>query len=156
MAIRKIVTEEDQTLYKKSRPVEVFDERLHTLLDDMKETLVAAQGVGLAASQVGVLKRVVLADIGEGAIEFVNPVIINQNGEQQEIEGCLSCPGKYGITKRPQWVQVKAQDRYGKEFTMSGEGLLARVFCHEIDHLDGKLFYDSVIEMVDPEELESE
>lgn len=156
MAIRNIITEEDETLYKKSRPVEVFDKRLHTLLDDMRDTLAKAQGVGLAAPQVGVLKRVIIVDIGEGVIELVNPVIVDQNGEQQEIEGCLSCPGRYGITKRPQWVQVKAQDRNGKEFTMSGEGLLARVFCHEIDHLNGKLFYDSVIEMVDPEELESE
>ncbi len=156
MAIRNIVTEGEEILLKKSRPVEVFDERLHTLLDDMRETMNAAGGVGLAAPQVGVLKRVVVADVGEGVIELVNPEIIDEKGEQQEIEGCLSCPGKYGITRRPHWVKVKAKDRHGKEFTMTGEGLLARVFCHEIDHLDGKLFYDSVIEMVDPEELENE
>lgn len=152
MAIRNIIKEDDKSLYKKSRAVEAFDERLCTLLDDMKETLVVAQGVGLAAPQVGVLKRVVIVDIGEGTIELVNPVIVEKKGVQHEVEGCLSCPGKYGITERPQWVQVKAQDRYGKEFTLSGEGLLARVFCHEIDHLDGKLFLEHVIEMVEPEE----
>ena len=128
MAIRQIVKEGDDVLTKKCREVVKFDERLFTLLDDMKETLELAQGVGLAAPQVGILRRVVIIDIGEGPIELINPVIIEQSGEQEGLEGCLSCPGEWGITKRPMNVTVKAQDRNGKEFTMSGEGLLARHF----------------------------
>ena len=154
MAIRQIVKEGDDVLTKKCREVVKFDDRLFTLLEDMKETLELAQGVGLAAPQVGILRRVVIIDIGEGPIELINPVIIEQSGEQEGLEGCLSCPGEWGITKRPMNVTVKAQDRNGKEFTMSGEGLLAKAFCHELDHLDGILYKEKVVRMLLPEELE--
>lgn len=153
MAIRNILTVGDETLRKVSRPVTVFDKKIATLLDDMAETLHSADGVGLAAPQVGVLKRVVVIDVGEGVIELVNPVIVKKKGTQEEVEGCLSVPGKYGIKKRPAVVTVKAQDRTGKEFTVTGEHMLARALCHEIDHLEGILFTDDVIRMLDPEEL---
>ena len=145
MALRNIVKEGDPVLAKKSRPVEKFDDRLHTLLDDMKETMYKAEGVGLAAVQVGVLRRAVIIDIGEGLIELVNPRIVVKSGEQREKEGCLSCPGEYGVTVRPQFVTVKAQDRFGNEVTYEGRDLLARAFCHEIDHLDGVLFKAHVV-----------
>lgn len=154
MAIRNIVKEGDSVLTKVSRKVDKFDERLWTLIDDMAETLHKEQGAGLAAPQVGVLRRVVVIDVGGGVIELVNPEIIEKSGEQREVEGCLSCPGQWGITKRPMFVMVKAQDRNGKEFKMSGEGLLAKAFCHEIDHLDGILFKQRVIRMLSPDELE--
>ena len=154
MAIRNIVKEGDPILNKISRKVEKFDERLWTLIDDMTETLHKEQGAGLAAPQVGLLRRVVVIDIGQGVIELVNPEIIEKSGEQHEIEGCLSCPGQWGITKRPMFVMVKPQDRNGNEFKMSAEGLLAKAFCHEIDHLDGILFKQHVIRMLTPEELE--
>lgn len=154
MAIRQIVKEGDDVLTKKCREVVKFDDRLFTLLEDMKETLELAQGVGLAAPQVGILRRVVIIDVGEGPIELINPVIIEQSGEQEGLEGCLSCPGEWGITKRPMNVTVKAQDRNGKEFTMSGEGLLAKAFCHELDHLDGIIYKQIAIRMVNPDELE--
>lgn len=154
MAIRNIVKEGDSVLTKVSRKVEKFDERLWTLIDDMAETLHKEQGAGLAAPQVGVLRRVVVIDVGQGVIELINPEIIEKSGEQHEIEGCLSCPGQWGITKRPMFVMVKAQDRNGNEFKMSGEGLLAKAFCHEIDHLDGILFKQHVIRMLSPDELE--
>lgn len=154
MAIRQIVKEGDDVLTKKCREVVKFDDRLFTLLDDMKETLELAQGVGLAAPQVGILRRVVIIDVGEGPIELINPVIIDKSGVQEGLEGCLSCPGEWGITKRPMNVTVKAQDRHGKEFTMSGEGLLAKAFCHELDHLDGIIYKQIAIRMVRPDELE--
>lgn len=154
MAIRNIVKEGDSILRKKSRVVEKFDSRLAVLLDDMIETLKLANGAGLAAPQVGVLKRVVIVDVGEGIIELVNPEIIEQSGEQESVEGCLSCPDQWGLTKRPQRVTVRAQDRNGKEFTMDGEDLLAKAFCHEIDHLNGVIFKDIVIRMLAPHELE--
>ena len=153
MAIRNILNDEDETLRKKSRPVESFDRRLHMLLDDMIDTLNDVSGVGLAAVQVGVLRRAVIIDDGEKIIELINPDIVEKSGRQEDVEGCLSCPGKYGITKRPMNVTVRAQDRFGKQFEVSGEGLLARAFCHECDHLDGKLFYDHVIRMLDPDEI---
>lgn len=149
MAIRRIVLEGDEALRKKSRPVESFDEKLFTLLGDMAETMYAANGVGLAAPQVGVLRRVVVIDVGEGLIELVNPKIMAFSGEQEDVEGCLSSPGEYGYVKRPKYVVVKAQDRHGKTFTIKGEDLLARAFCHEIDHLDGRLFKDLVSKMVE-------
>lgn len=149
MAIRRIVLEGDEALRKKSRPVESFDEKLFTLLGDMAETMYAANGVGLAAPQVGVLRRVVVIDVGEGLIELVNPKIMAFSGEQEDVEGCLSSPGEYGYVKRPKYVIVKAQDRHGKTFTIKGEDLLARAFCHEIDHLDGRLFKDLVSKMVE-------
>lgn len=154
MALRNIVKKGDPVLEKKCRVVEKFDDRLTVLIDDMIETLHDSGGVGLAAPQVGILKRVVVIDIGEGVIELVNPQIIKQSGEQREIEGCLSCPDEWGITKRPMNVTVKAQDRNGKEFTVSGSGLLAKAFCHELDHLDGILFLSKIIRRVSPEELE--
>ncbi len=142
MALRKIVTGEDEILRKKCRVVTDFDERLWQLLDDMKDTMYDADGVGLAAPQVGILKRVVVIDIGEGLIELVNPEILIQKGKQEGTEGCLSFPGEWGTVVRPNKVTVKAQDRYGKEFTMQGKELLARAFCHELDHLDGRVFKD--------------
>lgn len=140
MALRKIVVEGDPVLKKKSRPVEKFDARLAELLDDMRQTLYSAEGVGLAAVQVGVLRRVVVVDVGDGLLELVNPEIIEAEGEQRESEGCLSLPGEYGETIRPAVVKVKAQNRKGKWCIYKGDGLKARCFCHEIDHLDGILF----------------
>lgn len=142
MAIRNIVKEGDPVLRKISRSVLSFDEKLWTLLDDMVETMNVANGCGLAAPQVGILRRICVIDVGEGVIELVNPVIIKEEGKQLESEGCLSIPGESGITKRPMAVTVKAQDRNGNTFEISGEGLLARAFCHEIDHLNGILYKD--------------
>ncbi len=142
MALRKIVTKEDPILRKKSRVVEKFDEKLSMLIDDMAETMYHAEGVGLAAVQVGMLKRVVVIDIGDGLIELVNPEIIFEEGEQIEKEGCLSLPNEWYETKRPMTVKVKAQNRNGQWCVYKGEELKARCFCHEIDHLDGILFTD--------------
>ncbi len=142
MALRNIVKLGDPILRKTSRVVTKFDDRLFTLLDDMKETMNKADGVGLAAVQVGVLKRVVVLDCGERYLELINPEITYREGEQREQEGCLSLPEKYGATLRPMKVKVKAQNRDGKWCVYSGEGLEARCFCHEIDHLDGILFTD--------------
>ncbi len=154
MAIRQIVKEGDSVLAKKCRAVEKFDDKLATLIDDMIETMHRANGVGLAAPQVGILRRVVVIDIGEGVIELVNPKIIAYSGEQESLEGCLSCPGEWGITRRPDYVKVKAQDRNGKEFTVDGKELLAKAFCHELDHLDGVIFKQVAIRMLTPEEIE--
>ena len=146
MAILNIVTSEDEVLRKKCRPVDKITPRTLTLLDDMLDTMRAANGVGLAAPQVGILRRIVIVDIGEGLIEMINPEIIATEGEQEGEEGCLSVPDEVGIVKRPNIVTVQATDRNGEPFTIRGEGLLARAFCHEIDHLDGKLFIDCMIE----------
>lgn len=154
MALRNIVKEGDEVLTKKCRPVEKFDDRLASLLDDMYETMIAGNGVGLAAPQVGMLRRAFVIDIGEGKLEFVNPEIIKTSGRQETGEGCLSCPGEYGITIRPRFVTVKAQDRNGKKFTMDASDLLAKAICHENDHLDGILFKAHVIRMLDEDELE--
>lgn len=140
MALRNIVKFGDPILKKKSRKVEKFDNRLSDLIDDMLETMYNGNGVGLAAVQVGILKRVVVIDIGEGPIELVNPEITFEEGEQISQEGCLSLPNKWANTKRPKKVQVKAQDRTGKWQVFTGEDLKAKAFCHEIDHLDGILF----------------
>lgn len=140
MALRNIVKFGDPILNKKSRVVEKFDGRLSDLIDDMFETMYNGNGVGLAAVQVGILKRVVVIDIGEGPIELVNPEITLEEGEQISQEGCLSLPNKWANTKRPKKVQVKAQDRTGKWQIFTGEDLKAKAFCHEIDHLDGILF----------------
>ena len=121
----------------------------------MAETMYATNGVGLAANQVGILRRVVVIDVGEGLIELVNPEIVNTSGNQQEVEGCLSSPGEYGITSRPMKVKVEAFDRFGNEVSYEGEGLLARAFCHELDHLDGVLFKDNVVRMLAPDEMEN-
>ena len=148
MALRNIVKLGDPILNKTSRQVDKFDDRLSTLIDDMKETMYQENGVGLAAVQVGILKRVVVIDVGDGMMELVNPEITDKSGQQREIEGCLSLPGKSGVTLRPMKVQVKAQDRNGKWHIYTGEGLKARAFCHEIDHLDGILFTSKVIKDV--------
>lgn len=145
MALRNIVKLGDPILNKTSRKIEKFDDRLAILIDDMLETMYQANGVGLAAVQVGMLKRVVVIDIGDGPMELVNPEITMREGEQRESEGCLSLPGKYGVTVRPMKVQVKAQDRNGKWQVFTVEGLKARAFCHEIDHLDGILFTSHVV-----------
>lgn len=148
MAIRTIIKFGDPVLKKKSRVVEKFDDRLATLLDDMKDTMYAADGCGLAAPQIGILRRYCIIDVGDGLIELVNPVIIEKSGEQFEQEGCLSVPGNYKTTSRPMKVTVRAQDRFGNTFTVTGEGLKARALCHEIDHLDGILFLDRAKETV--------
>ena len=145
MAIRTIRKDGDEILRKVSRKVEVIDDRILTLLDDMKDTMKKAEGVGLAAPQVGVLRRVVVIDIGEGLIELINPVIVYESGEQFEMEGCLSIPGIKGKVKRPEKVIVRAQNRKGETFEMTGTELLAIAFCHEIDHLNGILFTDKAI-----------
>lgn len=145
MAIRTIVLEGDEALDKVCRPVENFDGRLATLLDDLAETMYDADGCGLAAPQVSVLRRICVIDAGEGLIELVNPLIIKCSGEQYHSEGCLSCPGDFGVTKRPAKVTVKAFNRFGKEFTITGDGLLARALCHEIDHLDGLMFKSRLV-----------
>lgn len=156
MALRTIITEGDPVLNKVCRPVEKFDDRLHVLLDDMKETLAVSNGVGLAAPQVGILRRVALVmDAEENVIELVNPTIIHEEGEQTGLEGCLSVPGKYGVVTRPMKVTVRAQDRSGKFFEVSGEELTARCFCHELAHLDGHLFVELADELYTPEELDA-
>ena len=162
MALRNIREEGDSLLHKKSRPVSDFDRRLHILLDDMRETLLNADGVGLAAPQVGVLRRLVLVmDTSieeltpeEQIIELINPEIIKTSGSQEGPEGCLSVPGVYGLVKRPDYVKVRAQDRHGKTFEVEGTGLTARCFCHEIDHLDGHLFTELAEKILSEEELE--
>jgi len=136
--------ERDEVLRKKARPVDKIDDRILTLLDDMAETMYKAEGVGLAAPQVGILRRVVVIDIGEGIIELINPEIIEQEGEQIGAEGCLSVPGLSGIVKRPARVVVTALNRHGERIKIQGEDLLARALCHEIDHLDGILYLDKV------------
>ena len=156
MALRKILTEGDPTLYKKSRPVERFDERLHILLDDMKETLADANGAGLAAPQVGILRRgVVVVDADDQMVELVNPELIHTEGEQTGLEGCLSVPGKYGLVTRPYKARVRAQDRNGKVFELDGEEIVARCFCHELEHLDGHLFVEHTDRLYTVEELEA-
>ena len=160
MAIRNILTKEEPQLYKNCRPVTEFNSRLHQLLDDMADTLELSNGVGLAAPQVGVLRRAVLVletnveeDEDEYIIELINPEIIEQSGEQSGAEGCLSVPGEFGIVKRPYYVKVRAQDRFGEWFEVEGEGLTARCFCHEIDHLNGVVFTSKCVRMLTEEEL---
>ena len=155
MALRKIVVQGDECLSKVCRPVTEFNAHLHELLDDMTETLEDANGAGLAAPQVGVLRRVcvVLDEGSEEFIELVNPEIVAQSGEQTGLEGCLSVPGKWGIVTRPDVVRVRAQDRYGDWFEVEGEGLTARAFCHEIEHLDGHL-YTEHCKILSEDELE--
>ena len=162
MALRNILTKEDPLLYKKSRPVKDFNGRLHQLLDDMRETLLSANGVGLAAPQVGVLRRAVLVietNVPEGEeeriIELINPEILETSGEQDGPEGCLSVPGEYGLVHRPMHVRVRAQDRNGAFFEVEGTGLTARCFCHEIDHLEGTVFTSLCERMLTQEEIES-
>ena len=155
MALRKIVEQGDECLTKVCRPVVKFDRRLHDLLDDMAETLADANGAGLAAPQVGILRRVcVVLDEDDQLIELVNPEIIRTEGEQTGLEGCLSVPGKYGVVTRPEGVRVRAQDRDGEWFEVEDEGLTARCFCHEIEHLDGHLFVEHTDRLMEGEELQ--
>ena len=152
MAIRNIVKLGDDTLRKVCKPQEKFDLRLWTLLKDMADTMYKADGVGLAAPQVGILKRAVVVDAGEGLIELVNPEIVAAEGEQTGPEGCLSVPGRSGIVVRPERVTVRAQNAQGEPIEVTGEGFLARAFCHEIDHLDGVLYVDKMVREIFPDE----
>lgn len=156
MALRTILTVGDETLKKKCRPITEFNDHLHTLLDDMIETLLESGGVGLAAPQIGILRRVVvLLDVNkdpEEVIELINPEVIEMNELEQTIEGCLSVPGKYGYVMRPTWAKIRAQDRNGNWFEREGEGIVAQCFCHETEHLDGHLFTEKVTEYVEVEQ----
>ena len=156
MGLRKILTDKDPALHKVCKPVTSFDAKLHKLLDDMGETMRDANGVGLAAPQVGILRRVVTVDLGDEILELVNPSLVETDGEQVGAEGCLSVPGKYGLVKRPYYAKVKAQDRFGDWFEVEGEDLIGRCFCHELDHLDGILYTQVMDRFLTPEELEAE
>ena len=145
MGLRKILTDKDPALHKVCKPVEKFDAKLHKLLDDMRETLIDSEGVGLAAPQIGILRRVVRVDTGDEILELINPVLVETDGEQVGPEGCLSGPGKYGLVKRPYYAKVRAQDRNGDWYEAEGEELIGRCFCHELDHLDG-IIYTEVME----------
>ena len=145
MGLRKILTDKEPALHKVCRPVTSFDAKLHKLLDDMGETMRDSNGVGLAAPQVGILRRVVTVDLGDEILELVNPSLVETDWEQVGAEGCLSVPGKYGLVKRPAYAKVKAQDRFGDWFEVEGEEIIARCFCHELDHLDG-IVYTEVME----------
>jgi len=153
MGLRKILTDAEPALHKVCRPVENFDWRLNKLLKDMKDTLIDSNGVGLAAPQVGILRRVVLVDTGEEILELINPTLIETDGEQIGAEGCLSVPGKYGLVKRPYYAKVRAQDRDGNWFEAEGEELIARCFCHELDHLDGIIYTQVMERFLTDEEL---
>lgn len=154
MAIRNIVKLGDDTLRKVCKPQDKFDLRLWTLLKDMADTMYKAEGVGLAGPQVGILRRVVVIDVGDGLVELINPEIIAQEGSQCGREGCLSLPGRQGVVTRPMKVTVKAQDRHGKPIQITGEGFFARAICHELDHLDGVLYIDKMDRELTPEEIE--
>lgn len=154
MALRKILTFDDEMLHKVCRPVTNFDDRLRRLLDDMRQTMQEANGVGLAAPQVGILRRVVVVDTGDEVLELVNPEILETSGEQDGMEGCLSLPGRWGLVKRPNYVKLRAQDRNGEWFEAEGEELMARAFCHECEHLDGKVYTESAYHMLTDEEVE--
>ena len=156
MGIRNILTDQESALHKVCRPVVAFDKKLHKLLDDMGETMREANGVGLAAPQVGILRRVVTVDLGDEILELVNPELVETDGEQTGPEGCLSVPGKYGLVTRPNYAKVKAQDRYGEWFEVEAEELIARCFCHEIDHLDGIVYTEVMERFLSPEELEED
>jgi len=154
MGIRRILTNKEPALHKTCKPVVNFDARLHKLLDDMHETLLDSGGVGLAAPQVGILRRVVLVDNGEEILELVNPTLVETDGEQIGAEGCLSVPGKYGLVKRPYYAKVRAQDRNGNWYEAEGEELTARCFCHELDHLDGIIYTEVMERYLTDEELQ--
>ena len=156
MGLRKILTDKEPALHKVCKPVTSFDKKLHKLLDDMRETLEEANGVGLAAPQVGILRRVVIVDTGEEILELVNPSLLETDGEQEGAEGCLSVPGRYGIVKRPYYAKVQAQDRDGNWFEAEGEEIIARCFCHELDHLDGIIYTEVMERFLTDEELEAE
>ena len=154
MALRKILTDAESALHKTCKPVVAFNGRLHTLLDDMRETLIESGGVGLAAPQVGILRRVVIVDTGDGILELVNPELIETDGEQEGAEGCLSVPGKYGLVKRPYYAKVRAQDRDGNWYEAEGEELIGRCFCHELDHLDGIVYTEIMDRFLTEDELQ--
>ena len=156
MALRKILTDQESALHKVCKPVTSFDSKLFTLLDDMRETLIESGGVGLAAPQVGILRRVVLVDTGDEIVELINPELVETSGEQEGPEGCLSVPGKYGWVKRPYYATVRAQDRNGTWFEAEGEELIARCFCHELDHLDGILYTQIMDRFLTQEELDAD
>ncbi|MCL2697516.1 MAG: peptide deformylase [Oscillospiraceae bacterium] len=158
MALRNVFNYPDEMLNKKSREVTAFDDRLWVLLDDMHETLTHHEGVGIAAVQLGILRRVIVIDLdeGDGAIELINPEIVQVKGNQREMEGCLSCPGLWGYVERPEYVKIKYMNRHGKEQFQEATELLAIVFCHEIDHLNGVMFPDIADEMVDEDQAEAE
>ena len=154
MGLRKILTDKEPSLHKVCRPVEKFDRRLHKLLDDMVETMLDAHGVGLAAPQVGILRRIVVVNTGEEILELVNPTLLETDGEQLGAEGCLSVPGKYGLVNRPYYAKVRAQDRFGDWYEAEGEELIARCFCHELDHLDGIVYTEVMERFLRDEELD--
>ena len=159
MGLRKILTDAEPALHKVCKPVTNFDSKLFKLLDDMRDTLIESGGVGLAAPQVGILRRVVLVDVGEEdneIVEFINPEMLETDGEQVGPEGCLSVPGKYGLVKRPYWAKVRAQDRNGDWFEAEGEELIARCFCHELDHLDGIVYTEKMDRYLSEDELNAE
>lgn len=159
MGLRKILTDKDPALHKVCKPVTAFDAKLHKLLDDMRETLIDSNGVGLAAPQVGILRRVFLVDVGlngEDILECINPEILETDGEQEGAEGCLSVPGRYGLVKRPYWVKIRAQDRNGDWFEAEGEEIIGRCFCHEYDHLDGIVYTEVMERFLTEEELEKD
>ena len=153
MGLRKILTAKEPALHKVCKPVTNFDKKLHKLLDDMRDTLAEANGVGLAAPQVGILRRVVIVDTGEEILELVNPEMLETDGEQVGPEGCLSVPGKYGLAKRPYYAKVRAQDRDGNWYEVEGEELIGRCFCHELDHLDGIVYTEVMDRFLSEEEL---
>ena len=156
MGLRKILTDKEPALHKVCKPVTAFDAKLHKLLDDMAETLVESGGVGLAAPQVGILRRVVLVDVGgeePEILELINPEMLEPSGEQYGPEGCLSVPGKYGLVKRPNYAKVRAQDRDGNWYEAEGEELIARCFCHELDHLDGIVYTELMDRFLTDEEM---
>ena len=159
MGLRKILTDKEPALHKVCKPVTNFDSKLFKLLDDMRDTLIESGGVGLAAPQVGILRRVVLVDVGmedNEIVEFINPEMIETDGEQYGAEGCLSVPGKYGLVKRPYYAKVRAQDRNGDWFEAEGEELIARCFCHELDHLDGIVYTEVMDRFLTEEELNAD
>ena len=153
MGLRKILTDKDPALHKVCKPVTSFDAKLHKLLDDMGETMQDANGVGLAAPQVGILRRVVTVDLGDEILELVNPSLLETDGEQVGAEGCFSVPGKYGLVKRPYYAKVRAQDRDGNWYEVEGEELIGRCFCHELDHLDGIVYTEVMDRFLSEEEL---
>ena len=153
MGLRKILTDKEPALHKVCKPVTSFDAKLHKLLDDMAETLEEANGVGLAAPQVGILRRVVIVDVGDEIVELINPTMLETDGEHVGAEGCLSVPGKYGLVKRPYYAKVRAQDRNGDWFEVEGEEIIARCFCHELDHLDGIVYTEVMDRFLTEEEL---
>ena len=155
MALRRILTADEPALHKVCHPVTRFDEKLHLLLDDMAQTLTDANGVGLAAPQIGIMRRIFIMDIGDEIVELINPEILETGGEQDGMEGCLSVPGEYWLVKRPNYAKVRAQDRDGNWFELEGEELIARCICHENDHLDGHIYTEIAYRKLSDEEIEA-